>query len=116
MRIPNIELLWWAGCPSTERALRELRGALEDSGISGADVRMIELATEEEARKRAFVGSPTILVDGEDVAAPGDEPFGLNCRVYHRRDGGVSPTPDPDDVRAALQRARGLQTPAEVMR
>jgi hypothetical protein len=25
--------------------------------------------------------------------------------VYHRRDGKISPTPDPDDLRAALRRA-----------
>jgi hypothetical protein len=32
----------------------------------------------------------------------GDEPAGLNCRVYARRDGRVSPTPDPQDLRDAL--------------
>jgi hypothetical protein len=31
-----------------------------------------------------------------------DEPAGLNCRVYVRRDGRVSPTPDPQDLREAL--------------
>ena len=37
---------------------------------------------------------------------PQGEPFGLTCRVYHRRDGRVSPTPDPADVRAALEAAQ----------
>ena len=32
----------------------------------------------------------------------GDEPAGLNCRVYRRRDGRVAPTPDPEDLRDAL--------------
>jgi hypothetical protein len=51
------------------------------------------------------VGSPTILIDGADpLSAPG-EPTGLSCRVYRRRDGRVSPTPDPDDLRAALTAA-----------
>jgi hypothetical protein len=75
---------------------------------------MTEIATEEEARARAFVGSPTILVDGEDVAPPGEEPVGLNCRVYRRRDGAVSPTPDPEDLREALRRA--LVAPEEATR
>lgn len=66
---------------------------------------MTEIGTEEEARARAFVGSPTILVAGEDVAPPNEEPIGLNCRVYRRRDGMVSPTPDPEDLREALRRA-----------
>jgi len=34
-----------------------------------------------------------------------DEPTGLTCRVYRRRDGRVSPTPDPADVRDALRAA-----------
>src|SRR5437763_4379594 len=114
MHVPDMELLWWAGCPSTEAAVSEIRAALEDAGISGADIRMTEIATEEEARARAFVGSPTILVDGEDVAPPGEEPVGLNCRVYRRRDGAVSPTPDPDDLREALRRA--LVAPEEATR
>ena len=105
MHVPDMELLWWAGCPSTERALSDLRAALEDAGIYGADIRMTEIATEDEAQARAFVGSPTILVDGEDVAPPAEEPIGLNCRVYRRRDGAVSPTPDPEDLRDALRRA-----------
>jgi hypothetical protein len=46
-------------------------------------------------RRERFVGSPTIRVDGVDVQPPVGEPFGLTCRVYHRRDGRVSPTPDP---------------------
>jgi hypothetical protein len=105
MSLPDIELLWWAGCPSTERALGDLEAALEGAGLSEAQIRMTEIGTDEEARARDFVGSPTILVDGEDVVAPQDEPVGLNCRVYRRREGGISPTPDPDDLRDALRRA-----------
>ncbi|MBV8987568.1 MAG: hypothetical protein JO372_03305, partial [Solirubrobacterales bacterium] len=87
MHALDLELLWWAGCPSTERALRELRDALRDVGMSGAEVRMTEICTDDDAGDRGFVGSPTILVQGQDVAPPSDEPVGLNCRVYRRRDG-----------------------------
>ena len=59
-----------------------------------------------ESRSVGFVGSPTILIDGADVAPPSqEEPVGLSCRVYRRRDGRISPTPDPDDLREALRRA-----------
>jgi hypothetical protein len=115
MHVPDIELLWWAGCPSTEKALGELEAALQDAGISG-NVRMTEIQTEHHARERAFAGSPTILVDGEDVAPPHDEPVGLNCRVYRHRDGRVSPTPDPGALRDALRRAQGRSTREEVLR
>jgi hypothetical protein len=106
MRTPDVEVMWWSGCPSTERALSELHQALDELGLDRAEVRAREIATDEDAHSSGFVGSPTILIDGEDVAAPAsDEPVGLNCRLYRRRDGRISPTPDPDDLREALRRA-----------
>jgi hypothetical protein len=106
VRTPDVELLWWEGCPSTERALSDLREVLDDLGLTGAEVRMREVPTEEDAAHAGFVGSPTILIDGVDPVPPvPDEPVGLACRVYRRRDGRVSPVPDPDDLRDALRRA-----------
>lgn len=102
----NVELLWWEGCPSTERALEAVREAVSDLGISGVEVRMREIETDADAEAAAFIGSPTILIDGEDLVPTGaEEPIGLSCRVYRRRDGRVSPIPDPDDLREALERA-----------
>lgn len=110
MRTPDIELLWWSGCPSTDTAQAELEQAVRDVGLSGAQVRRTEIASAEEANERGFVGSPTILIDGVDAASPDpDEAVGLTCRVYRRRDGRIAPTPDPDDVRDALRRAAVAQ-------
>lgn len=106
MSVPDLELLWWEGCPSTERALAELREALADVGLGDAEIRTREIDTDAEAEQAGFRGSPTILIDGIDVAgASDDDQIGLGCRVYRRRDGRISPTPDPDDLREALLRA-----------
>ncbi|MGI8903689.1 MAG: DF family (seleno)protein [Solirubrobacteraceae bacterium] len=106
IREPEVELLWWEGCPSTERALAELHEALAAVGLEDVEVRSREIRTDADAQTAGFVGSPTILVDGIDVVgARDDEPSALNCRVYRRRDGRISPTPDPDDLRDALRRA-----------
>ena len=106
MRTPDVELQWWEGCPSTETALEQLSEALADLGLPGAGVRTLEIKTEEEARRRGFVGSPTVLIDGRDAVGPApDDVPGLACRVYRRRDGAISPTPDPHDLREALRRA-----------
>lgn len=101
----DVELLWWEGCPSTERALEAVRSALSELGFADVEVRTREVQTDGEAGELGFVGSPTILIDGTDLVPPADEPTGLTCRVYRRRDGRISPIPDPDDLREALQRA-----------
>jgi len=104
MGAPDVELRWWEGCPSTERARAELREVLDRLGLADVEIRMREVGGDEEARAMRFPGSPTILIDGRDVVTPSaDEPIGLTCRVYRRRDGEVSPTPDPADLRAAIQ-------------
>jgi hypothetical protein len=100
----NVELLWWEGCPSTERALTAVREALTDLGLDAVEVHTREIEDDGDAAKAGFVGSPTILIDGVDlVPAAADEQIGLSCRVYRRRDGRVSPIPDPDDLREALR-------------
>ena len=72
---------------------------------------MREVDTEQRADRERFVGSPTIRIDGADIQDPGDEPAALTCRVYHRRDGRVSPVPDPADVRDALRAALTTRSP-----
>jgi hypothetical protein len=103
---PRVELLWWQGCASWGRALDELRGAMTEQGLDPAGIELHEVPTDREAERTEFVGSPTIRIDGRDVQSPGpDAPVGLTCRIYRLRDGRVSPTPDPDDVRDALRAA-----------
>jgi len=113
VRTPRIELLWWEGCPSTERALEQLREALADIGLpESTEVVLTEIRSDAQARTAGFTGSPTILLDDVDIADAGnsdpaqredsDEPAALTCRVYRQRDGRILPTPDPDDLRDAL--------------
>jgi hypothetical protein len=101
----RVELRYWDGCPSHPAALAELRAALDELGHAELAIALREVVTEREAADLHFVGSPTILVGGVDVAPPPPgEPAALACRVYRRRDGRHSPTPDPDDLRDALRR------------
>jgi hypothetical protein len=98
---PRIELLWWRGCPSWERALAELREEMGALGLDPDSVEVREVATDDDADREDFIGSPTIRIDGRDLQPTG-EPAGLTCRVYRLRDGRVSPLPDRADVRDAL--------------
>ena len=101
----RVELLYWDGCPSHPQALSDLRGAMADVGLDPQTVEVRHVGSDDGAEAEGFVGSPTIRVDGVDVQDPGDEPTGLTCRIYHRRDGRISPLPDPADVRDALHNA-----------
>ena len=105
MTQPRVELLFWDGCPSHPQALADLRAAMADVGLDPDTVLVREVDTDQRAERERFVGSPTIRVDGEDVEPPGEEPVGLTCRVYRLRDGRISPTPDPETVRVALENA-----------
>ena len=47
-------------------------------------------------------GSPTVLVDGRDVAGDNTEVDANSCRVYVNADGGFRGSPSADMIRAAL--------------
>ena len=101
----RIELFYWDGCPSHPEALALLQEVLAERGLDTA-VELREVLNDAEAEELRFPGSPTIRIDGRDVVDPGGEPVLLTCRIYHRRDGRISPTPDPADLREALRAAR----------
>jgi hypothetical protein len=101
----GVELLYWDGCPSHPDALADLRAALAELGRTDVRVTLTEVSTDEQAADRGFIGSPTLRIGGVDLMPPPeDEPTGLTCRVYRRRDGRYSPTPDSADLRDALRR------------
>lgn len=93
----EVALLWWDGCPS-HPAVREQLAAL------GVPFVEREIVDEADAARLGFAGSPTVRVDGVDLFPTADPP-GLTCRIYRLADGRFSPTPDPNELRAALERA-----------
>jgi hypothetical protein len=102
----KVELLWWDGCPTHPETLEDLRRILREEGVD-TDVRLVEVDSDAQARAERFPGSPTVRIDGEDAIPPNEgEPFSLTCRVYRLRDGRISPTPDPEDLRDAVRRTR----------
>jgi hypothetical protein len=112
MREPRVELLFWDGCPSYPEALADLREVMSEVGLDPRCVEVREVATDDEASRDRFVGSPTVRVDGADVVPPTGDPVGLTCRVYRLRDGRYSPVPDRAELREALLTAIGEQPAA----
>jgi hypothetical protein len=102
----RVELLWWEGCPSYSETLDDLQRVLFEEGVAG-EVELVEVESDEQARAERFPGSPTVRLDGADALPPEQvEPFSLTCRVYRLRDGRISATPDPEDLRDAVRRLK----------
>ncbi len=80
----DVTLLYFDGCPNWQQADERLTELQAERGFT-LDHRKVD--TPEEAARVGFAGSPTVLVDGVDPFATGDEPTGLACRVYDTPDG-----------------------------
>ncbi len=106
----QIELVYDPGCPNVDRARVVLTDACRDAAIPAV---WTEWSSDDQAcpARARNLGSPTILVNGEDVApgphpwTPREEGAGPRCRVY--RDGDAIVTAPPlarvaEAIRAAL--------------
>jgi len=104
--MPKVEFLYWADCPSHERALALLREVMAEEQIQ-APIEIVEVKTEAEAEQYQFYGSPTIRIDGGDIAPLTEYSImpSLTCRAYRRADGRISPLPPRELIVAAFRRA-----------
>jgi hypothetical protein len=93
-------------CPSHEEGLALLREAAARAGRD-VDVTALEVLDDAQARELDFVGSPTYLVGGRDVAEREEDlpRVAEACRVYALPGGRLGPLPALDDLVAALRRA-----------
>ncbi|WP_062387523.1 hypothetical protein [Demequina iriomotensis] len=78
----KVELLHIESCPGHAHARVRLRAALDDLGLAAVEVQEQLVRTSEQAAETSFAGSPTILVDGEDLFPTGQLLLALACRVY----------------------------------
>ncbi len=96
----HVSFLFYEDCPSHELALERLREVLVEEGID-TDV---EVESEEQARQLRFIGSPTILLNGQDIdPPPPDSHYALICRAYRLEDDRISPLPSRNMIRRAIR-------------
>jgi len=76
----KIELLYFTGCPSYKQALANIKAALKEKNLQ-AELILINVETEEKARKVGFQGSPSVRINGKDLEGR-DEGFSFSCRLY----------------------------------
>lgn len=95
--------MYFDGCPTYREAERNLRGILAEEGAR-ADVTLVAVGTDDEARRLRFPGSPTLRVDGRDLfpsEAADRGALGLGCRIYATPEGPKG-APTPGMLRSAL--------------
>jgi hypothetical protein len=100
----KIEILYFDGCPNHDLADQRVREVLDELGVQ-ADIVHVNVKDENVAQEVQFPGSPTIRVNGADVA-PGtnDKPFSMRCRVYPTSSG-FDGAPDKDAIRDTIERS-----------
>ena len=102
-RIRRVAFQYCEDCPSYEQALDRLRKLLSEEGVN-AEIEIVKIATDEQAKRLRFVGSPTILLNDMDIDPPTTIQYGLACRAYRLEDGRISPLPSEAMIRRAIRR------------
>ncbi len=97
----RVELIYDRDCPNVAAARSALLEAFRQAGLSASWIEWDRKAPDSPAYAREY-GSPTILVDGKDVAGirPGEDAD--CCRLYGDGSSGFERTPAPEQIVAAL--------------
>ena len=98
----RIELIYELGCPNVEAARTGLGQALGELGRPPQWTEWERSDPESPWYARRY-GSPTILIEGEDVAGCRPEDDARSCRVYQAGEG-LSGAPSVAAIRRALLR------------
>lgn len=98
--MPNAELLYVPGCPNVDLARRRLveAAACVEVEVVVRDRLVIDV---DAAMEFGMSGSPTILIDGCDVAS--NAAPSMSCRLYPTASG-LDGAPSVDALVAALER------------
>jgi len=81
----SVDLLFVPDCPNVAIARQRIVDAMVAAGVRG-EVREREITDADEAAVAGMNGSPTILVNGRDVAG-GEAVGSFSCRLYRTATG-----------------------------
>ncbi len=79
----KVEVLYVADCPYYPAAVNLVKDLLAEQGVS-AEIHEILVRDQPAANELRFPGSPTIRINGRDIAGVSTETqsFALSCRLY----------------------------------
>ena len=79
----KVEVLFFKGCPNHLPTVERVRETLDRMGLH-EDIHEIEVDSPDKAEATAFLGSPSVRLNGVDIepSARDVKAFGLTCRTY----------------------------------
>ena len=101
----KIEVFYVPGCPHHPSAVHQLRKVLLEEGLQ-TEIKEVVVKDMKAVEKYHFRGSPTIRIDGRDIAGESKAPasIALACRIYPgAAEAGVPPM---EMMRCAIREAR----------
>ena len=101
----NVELIYDKDCPNVEGTRGRLKLALAEAGF-GAQWQEWERSDAKSPDYVRGYGSPTILVNGKDVAGALPADGAKCCRVYSDKGGEISGVPSSEVITSALLKAK----------
>jgi hypothetical protein len=105
----RVEVLYVPDCPHHPSAVRQLRAVLSAEGVP-AEIHEVRVTDATTAQELKFRGSPTVRINGRDIAGESQEPgsFVLACRIYAgAKEAGLPPI---EMMRSAVREARKGET------
>jgi hypothetical protein len=97
----QIDLLYFDGCPSWEKALANLKAALAAEKQEG-EIHLVKVEDNAQAARLKFAGSPSFRVDGRDLWPEERKRYNLSCRVYATSQG-LKGTPTVEMLREQVR-------------
>jgi len=99
----KIEVLYFDGCPHYKPAVDLVLDVLKEEQVS-AQVAEVNVGDPETAKATAFLGSPSIRVEGLDVEpeARAVRDYGISCRTY-MTNGRIEGLPSRELIRSAIR-------------
>ena len=99
-----VELVYDRDCPNVDAARAALRCAFAEVGVAPAWGEWDRSVRESPSYARGY-GSPTILVNGKDVAGAEPNTGADCCRLYTSDEGGLRGVPSVEQIVAAMKKS-----------
>ena len=80
-KTPNIELVYFEGCPNARMARENIRAAIAEAFSEPVEWSEWDLMADSTPEDFKRFGSPTVLVNGHDVTGDGPGNVAMACRA-----------------------------------